>query len=154
MAPDGSPTPASSPRRGARWASQVGTAITTLVRRADHAPTKPGEFRHLWGQAKPSELTDTAETGPDALYEAIEPVLPLGLPFAQVAVSRRWQAWPSLPDLFPASFPGVQTGRDIFVIDMDIERLRTRIADYFNPLLSHEDIARRYPRVDDGHRTV
>ena len=147
VAPDGRPDPSIFSTPGDPVGIQVGTAITTLVRRADHAPTRSVEFRHLWGQAKPSELTETAETGPDALYEAIEPVLPLGLPFAQVAVSRRWQAWPSLPDLFPASFPGVQTGRDVFVIDVDIERLRTRIADYFNPVLSHEDIARRYPRV-------
>ena len=54
---------------------QVGTAITTLVRKADHAPTKTVGFRHLWGQAKREELTATAQAEPDALYDSFEPNL-------------------------------------------------------------------------------
>ena len=46
-------------------------------------------------------------------------MLPLGLPFAEVAVSTEWSNWPSLPDLFPKSFPGVKTSRDSFVVDID-----------------------------------
>ena len=111
---------------------QVGTAITTLIRRANHAPADSVGFRHLWGQGKPAELTQTAETGPDALYEAIQPVLLLGLPFAEVAVSRNWQDCPSLPDLFPVSFPGVKTSRDSFLVDIDLDRLKARVADYFS----------------------
>ena len=42
--------------------------------------------------------------------KGIEPVLPLGLPFVRTAVSADWFDCPTLPDLFPASFPGVQTG--------------------------------------------
>ena len=112
-----------------------------------HAPADSVGFRHLWGQAKPAELSKTAETEPGALYEAIEPVLPLGLPFAKVAVSRGWQDWPSLPELFPTSFPGVKTSRDSFLVDTDLERLKARVADYFNADLSHEEITRRYPTV-------
>ena len=62
-----------------------------------------------------------------------------------MAVSEAWFDWPALPDLFPVSFPGVKTSRDGFLIDVDLDRLKARIADYFNPALSHEDIARRYP---------
>ena len=40
-------------------------------------------FRHLWGQAKREELIETAEKEPGKIYESIEPVLPLGLPFVQ-----------------------------------------------------------------------
>ena len=56
-----------------------------------------------------------------------------------------------LPDLFPASFPGVKTDRDAFLVDVDLDRLRARVADYFNPALSHEDIARHHPRRDEKH---
>ena len=38
------------------------------------------------------------------LYNTIEPVLPLGLPFVQTAVSEGWFDWPALPELFPKSF--------------------------------------------------
>ena len=81
----------------------------------------------------------------DAIYDGIKPLLPLGLPFVRTAVSEEWFDWPALPDLFPVSFPGVKTSRDGFLVDVDLDRLRARIRDYFDPDLSHEEIARRHP---------
>ena len=126
---------------------QLGTAITTLVRKTDHSPSQVVNFRQLWGQAKLEELAKTAEVEPAALYESVEPVMPLGLPFAKTATGAEWFSYPKLPDLFPISFPGVITSRDGFLIDVDLDRLKGRVADYFNPALSHAEIARRYPRV-------
>ena len=60
-------------------------------------------------------------------------------------MSEDWFDWPALPDLFPVSFPGVKTDRDGFLIDVDRRLLEERISDYFNPDVSHEEIARRYP---------
>ena len=144
VAPDGSPDPSIFSTEGDPVGIQVGTAIATLVRKADHAPAAEVGFRHLWGQAKREGLLETAETEPGAIYGGIEPVLPLGLPFVQTAVSEDWFDWPALPDLFPVSYPGVQTKRDSFLVDVDLDRLKERIADYFNPDVSHEEIARRY----------
>ena len=126
---------------------QVGTAIATLIRKAEHTPAESVAFRHLWGQAKLTELTDTSEAAPAGLYGDVEPSLPLGLPFAQVAVNRHWSEWPSLPELFPTSFPGVKTSRDSFLTDVDLDRLEKRVADYFNHDLGHEEITRLYPSV-------
>ena len=145
--PDGRPDPSIFSMPGDPVGIQVGTAIATLVRKADHAPTESVAFRHLWGQAKLTELTSTAEAEPAALYSDVEPSLPLGLPIAQVAVNRSWSEWPSLPDLFPASFPGVKTSRDSFLIDVDLDQLRARVTDYFNANLSHEEIARQHSSV-------
>ena len=128
---------------------RVGTAVATLVRKENHNPARAIAFRHLWGQArfKQKKLLESAEAEPDALYESVKPVLPLGLPFAPVKASADWFDWPALPDLFPVSFQGSETGRDSFLIDMDIDRLKERVKDYFNADLSHEEIARRYPRA-------
>ena len=145
--PDGKPDPSIFSTPGDPVGIQVGTAITTLVRKADHAPAESVGFRHLWGQAKLTELNETAEAEPAALYEAVEPSLPLGLPFAEVAVNRSWSEWPSLPDLFPTSFPGVKTSRDSFLTDVDRDRLEKRVAGYFSNDLSHGEIARLYPSV-------
>ena len=150
--PDGAPDPSIFSMPEDPVGIQVGTAITTLVRKADHSPAETVGFRHLWGQAKREELTATAETEPATLYESIAPVLPLGLPFVAMAVNGDWQHWPSLPELFLRSFPGVTTGRDSFLVDVGLDRLKARIADYFNPDLSHEEIARRYPSVMDSTR--
>ena len=145
VAPDGSPDPSIFSTAGDPVGIQVGTAIATLVRKAEHTPAGEIGFRHLWGQTKPAELITTADTEPGALYAGVKPVLSLGLPFAQTAVSKEWFDWPSLPDLFPASFPGVKTSRDGFLVDVDLDRLKARVGDYFDPTLSHEEIARRYP---------
>ena len=145
--PDGDPDPSIFSSLEDPVGIQVGTAITTLVRKADHAPAETIGFRQLWGQAKRDELTATADAEPDALYEAVEPLLPLGLPFAPIAASDGWSEWPALPDLFPISFPGVKTSRDSFLVDTDLDRLKARLADYFDSELSHEEIVRRHPSV-------
>ena len=145
--PDGTPDPSIFSTPEDPVGIQVGTAITTLVRKADHTTAKAVAFRHLWGQAKREKLAVTAETEPAALYDSFEPNLALGLPFTRMEVNDAWQDWASLPDLFPEYFAGVQTSRDSFLTDIDLERLKVRVADYFNPGLSHEEIARRYPSV-------
>ena len=126
---------------------QVGTAITTLVRKGDHVPARSVGLRHLWGWSKRDELLATSESQPKDLYVGVAPLLSLGLPFANLAVSDGWQGWPALPDLFPTSFPGVKTSRDGFLVDVDLGRLKQRLVDYLDAHLSHEEITRRYPGV-------
>ena len=145
--PEGAPDPSIFSTPEDPVGIQVGTAIATLVRRADHVPAQQVDFRHLWGHSKHSELGETAESAPDDLYGGVAPLLSLGLPFADLAVSDGWQDWPALPDLFPTSFPGVKTSRDGFLVDVDLDRLKQRMADYFDANLGHEEIARRYPGV-------
>ena len=145
--PEGAPDPSIFSTPEDPVGIQVGTAIATLVRKADHAPTQSVGFRHLWGQSKHDELVATSGSQPQDLYAGVAPLLSLGLPFADLAVSDGWQDWPALPDLFPTSFPGVKTSRDGFLVDVDLDRLKQRVSDYFNTDLSHEEITRRYPSV-------
>ena len=145
VAPDGSPDPSIFSTEGDPVGIQVGTAIATLVRKSQHAPVESDEFRHLWGKSKPKELIDTAETKPEALYDRIEPVLGLGLPYLPAAVSKEWFDWPALTDLFQVSFSSIKTNRDTFLIDIDRARLDARITQYFDPSFSHSEIAQRYP---------
>ena len=156
--PEGTPDPSIFSTSEDPVGIQVGTAIATLVRKVDHAPprwcarltTRRPQyvgFRHLWGQSKHDELVATSESQPKDLYAGVAPLLHLGLPFADLAVSDGWQDWPALPDLFPTSFPGVKTSRDGFLVDVDLDRLKQRVADYFDADVSREEITRRYPVV-------
>ena len=145
VAPDGSPDPSIFSTESNPVGIQVGTAVTTLVRKGEHAPAPEVRFRHLWGRAKRRELLETADAEPDALYDGVEPSVPLGMPFLRTAVDERWFDWPALPDLFPVRFHGVLTNRDAFLVDVDLDRLRGRVGDYFDSDLSHEEIERRYP---------
>ena len=64
IAPDGSPDPSIFSTESDPVGIQVGTAITTLVRKADHAPADTVGFRHLWGQAKPEALLESSNAEP------------------------------------------------------------------------------------------
>ena len=145
--PDGKPDPSIFSTTGDPVGIQVGTAIATLIRKADHVPAESVGFRNLWGQAKPKELTDSEEAEAAGLYEPVEPSLRLGLPFAEVVANPDWNDWPSLPDLFSVSFPGVKTSRDSFLTDIDVDRLKQRVNDYFNAELTHGEIASLHPSV-------
>ena len=143
--PDGKPDPSIFSTPEDPVGIQVGTAIATLVRKAEHVPAATINFRHLWGQAKREELTATAEAETATLYGTVDPILPLGLPFNPTQITEDWFDWPSLLELFPKSFPGVHSGRDGFLVDIDLNRLRERVYDYFDPELRHDEITRRYP---------
>ena len=143
--PEGDPDPSIFSTPGDPVGIQVGTAIATLVRKSDHKLTEKIGFRNLWGTTKRADLTVTAEASPSELYDSVAPSLPLGLPFAGMVVNDDWADWPALPELFPISFPGVQSKRDAFLIDIDLDKLRGRLNDYFDPSVTNGEIARKYP---------
>ena len=128
--PDGDPDPSVFSTEEDPVGIQVGTAITTLVRKREHLPVRGVEFRNLWGVGKRAALLESAGEDARQLYQAVSPVAGLGLPFAPTAVSDDWFTWPSLPDLFPTFFPGVMTSQDSLVVDIDLEPLRERIAEH------------------------
>ena len=153
-APDGRTSETVFALQGQSPGIKVGTSIALLSKSGTSIDTPPdGRIRYRdFHQARADErrraLLDSLDAGAiDVGYSTLEPNLQLGLPFKPTAVSVDWFEWPALPDLFPVSFPGVKTSRDGFLVDTDLDRLQARVGDYFDAALSHEDIARRYPRV-------
>ena len=151
-APDGRTSETVFAIRGQSPGIKIGTAITMLSKSGNqvallgNSPLLYRDFHHARADERRQALLDSIDApGIDSGYSALQPSLPLGLPFKPMAVSDGWFDWPALPDLFPKSFPGVHTGRDRLLVDIDLDRLKERIADYFNPDLSHEEIQRRYP---------
>ena len=153
-APDGRTSETVFAVQGKSPGIKVGTSIT-LAYKSGSGTHRDGQS-HVWyrdfHQAKADErrqalLDSLAANFDDPGYSILEPNLQLGLPFKPAAVSHDWFDWPALPDLFPVSFPGVKTSRDGFLVDTDLDRLRARVREYFDPALSHEDLVRRYPRV-------
>ena len=145
LTPDGAPDPSVFSTDEDPVGIQVGIAIATLVRKTKHSPAKAIGFRDLWGEGKKDLLTDTAEASPETIYDQLVPELSLGLPFAPRMAEERWSKWPSLPDLLPKQFAGVNTNRDGFLVSIERDSLDTRINDYFNPELGDEDVGQRYP---------
>ncbi|MGP0083539.1 MAG: type ISP restriction/modification enzyme [Steroidobacteraceae bacterium] len=145
--PEGMPDPSIFSTEHNREGIQVGTAIATLVRKQDHAASSTIAFRHLWGTAKRQELLDSTDAPPSALYQIVTPSLELGLPYMQTAVGADYHKWPSLPELFPTSFPGVQTKRDNFLTDIDRQSLSARLDRYFDPKMDDVDFFRLCPEA-------
>jgi len=143
--PEGLPDPSIFSTEHNREGIQVGIAIATLVRKEDHAPTSSVAFRQVWGATKRQDLLNSADADPGTIYGAVSPSLELGLPFVCADVSETYHGWPKLTDLFPIYFPGVQTKRDGFLIDIDRERLEKRVAAFFDSRVSDDEMSRLSP---------
>ena len=137
------PSVFSTPRN--REGIQVGTAIALMVRQTHHAPTDTVRFRNLWGSTKLAQLQAEARADSGPSYDLMAPVSSLGLPFLPVGARADYLSWPALTELMPTSFPGVKTSRDDVVVDIDRDRLETRMQRYFDPSVSHEEIRRESP---------
>lgn len=153
LTPDGKPDPSVFSTEFNREGIQVGTAISLLVRKETHTSTNSIHFREWWGTSKQGDLLATVENGMDRPYETLTPSLALGLPFMRLGSSEEYEKWPLLPAIFPASFPGVKTSRDDFLVDIDRDRLAERIGKYFDPETSNAKIEQISPAsMKSGNR--
>ena len=145
LTPEGESDPSIFSTEFNREGIQVGTAIALLTRRKKSRGTESVSFRDLWGKEKRVQLLDEAEKNLARGYKELHPALELGLPFQPGAVESNYLSWPLLPELFPASFPGVKTSRDELLVDIGRERLVERIEQYFDPRLTDQDLRALIP---------
>ena len=125
---------------------EVGTAVSVLCRSSNSDDRSDLFYREFWGVEKRTELLQTAELSGAEGYENLNPPPELGNPFMPRTTGDDYLEWPTLPELFPKSYPGVKTSRDSVVIDTEREHLIDRMQEYFDPDISDEEIAERYPR--------
>ena len=138
-APDGRTSETVFAIQGQSPGIRIGTAITLLSKSgADSEANTYGrllyrDFHEARAEERRAALLDSLDApSMDSGHIEIQPVLDIGLPFKPMAVSPYWSDWPSLPDLFPISFPGVKTSRDSFVVDIDLDKLKARIQAHFD----------------------
>ena len=118
---------------------RIGTAITLLSKSGANSEANTygrllyRDFHEARAEERRAALLDSLDApSMDSGHIEIQPVFDIGLPFKPMAVSPDWSEWPSLPDLFPISFPGVKTSRDSLVVDVDLDKLKARIQAYFD----------------------
>lgn len=66
-----------------------------------------------------------------------------------MTLGKNYLDWPTLEELFPASFPGVKTSRDDVVTDIDLSALVSRMKTYFDPSVGNDEIKRQMPGAID-----
>ncbi|MDE2832938.1 MAG: N-6 DNA methylase [Bacteroidota bacterium] len=130
---------------------EVGVAITLLSKVHRSNGSRQAEvFYRSFDQSradnrKAALLRSVQE--PDG-YTAIEPDAESRMVFTPVnSLKAVYQQWPSLIDIFRFRSPGIKTSRDEFLVDIDEDRLRRRVEEYFDPDTSNDEIAQRYPRI-------
>ncbi|MGB4593918.1 MAG: type ISP restriction/modification enzyme [Coriobacteriia bacterium] len=144
LTPEGKPDPSVFSTEKNREGIQVGTAIGLLVKGREHSVTV--EYRDWWGASKRKDLDAAAAELPEG-YVSHEPVLELGLPFRPAEVAEGYLSWPKIPELFPVFYPGVQTKRDEFVVDIDRDVLMKRLYAFADPSVSDEQMRSISPRA-------
>ena len=145
LTPEGESDPSIFSTEFNREGIQVGTAIALLTRREKSHEAKSVSFRNLWGKEKRAQLLDEADKSLKPEYEQLHPTLELGLPFQPSVIETNYLSWPLLPELFPVSFPGVKTSRDEFVVDIDKQRLISRMKQYFDPEIGDTEVRATTP---------
>jgi hypothetical protein len=122
---------------------QPGTAIVTSVKRTG-ARTKPGDtavlYRDFWGPAAvkrqgllASLPAGSPEKGAAPVYELVKPSQENRWRLGPNTVEGGFEAWPSLDELFPINFQGVNHNRGLEggIIDSDRGALEQRLRAYF-----------------------
>jgi hypothetical protein len=150
VTPEGKPDPSVFSTKYNRVGIQVGTAVALLCRNRSYEKSDDIRYREFWGKKKRRELLETAlpkSEENNSRYTILHPKPELGYPFAPRESSSNYLEWPMIPDLFSESFPGVQSKRDDLVVDTDRDRLIKRMRSYFDPEVSHEEMAALCPRA-------
>jgi hypothetical protein len=145
--PDGAPDPSIFSTEANPEGIQVGTAISLLVRKREHAATTAVHYREFWGVNKRQQLVDAMPSGSGPAYKVLQPGLELRLPFTAVIHEPEYLNWPLLVELLPRSFPGVKTSRDDLVVHIERAQLLARMCQYFDPDVPNQRIAEIAPRA-------
>ena len=154
-APDGRTSETIFAITGSSVGIKIGTAISTLVRKAGPRTAPEIQYRDF-KEARASERREAllrSASGRDRPYITLTPNRALGLPFRPRSVESAYTEWPRLPELFPVSFAGIKTSRDSLVVDIDRDRLEARMARYLGATFTDAEIALEpYGAMDDSGR--
>ena len=83
-------------------------------------------------------------------YQHVDSSSALGYPLVPILQNESYLDWPLLPELFMVSFPGVKTSRDDVLVDIDRDRLVSRMETYFDPGHSNAEMELLIPGVMDA----
>lgn len=107
--PEGEQDPSVFSTNRSKMGIEVGTAVSVLCRSSESDDRSDLFYREFWGVEKRGKLLQTAELSGAEGYESLDPPPELGNPFMPRTTGDDYLEWPTLPELFPKSYPGVKT---------------------------------------------
>ncbi|MEO6393378.1 MAG: type ISP restriction/modification enzyme [Pyrinomonadaceae bacterium] len=150
-APDGRTSETVFAVQGTSPGIKVGTSIALLLSRPldQRSPTSQIYYRDM-AQARAADrraslLASVEDADFNSLYVQLDPDIRIGLPLKFRNLAGNYFTWPLLTNILPTSFPGLQTGRDDLLVDIDRDILRERMSRYFDPAITNEEFGRECP---------
>lgn len=130
---------------------QQGVAIGLFVKKKKHNGEKKIFHADLWGLREQKYKKLTTVNLKTVKWKQLQPSSPFYL-FVPRDEKRllRYQAYPSIPEIFPVNSVGIVTARDNFVIDFERKELERRIAQLRESPLEDIFIAKTYDLKDTG----
>jgi predicted helicase len=130
---------------------QQGVAIGLFVKKKKHKGEKKIFHADLWGLRERKYKKLTMVNLKTVKWKPLKPSSPFYL-FVPRDEKRslRYQAYPSIPEIFPVNSVGIVTARDNFVIDFDRKEIERRIAQFRESSLEDIFIAKTYDLKDTG----
>ncbi len=152
-APDGRTSETVFAMEGTSPGIRIGTAISLMLVKENREAAGQAEVLYRdFDQARATErraaLLDSL-VGQELIseYRCIQPVLAIGLPFKPSTTDEAYCTWPLLTEVFPTFSAGVLTCRDDALVDVDRDRLTSRMVQYFDPAVPDGVIARLAPSL-------
>ncbi|MCB1776011.1 MAG: N-6 DNA methylase [Candidatus Competibacteraceae bacterium] len=148
-APDGKTSETVFAMSGNLPGIKIGTQISLLARSSSESNViRYRDLDHARAEERRAALSASIQQEDfNALYTELQPVAAIGFPFKPKLFKADYLTWPRLPELLPASFPGVKTSRDDALVDIDRAVLEQRMRKYFDPNVSDEEIRRIAPAL-------
>ncbi|MFC3862814.1 type ISP restriction/modification enzyme [Deinococcus antarcticus] len=132
---------------------KVGVAVGTFVKLADSPPDTLAQVHYR-------DYEGSGESKRQALLEEATPYEPAFTPSREHRYILKplngedayWD-WPSVDEIFPTRFNGLQASRDEGPVDYDRQALENKMSRYFDSGISNAELANRYPALMmDGAR--
>lgn len=146
--PDGLPDPSIFSTEHSREGIRVGAAIATLVRHdGDHSREASVGFREFWGVQKRRDILASLDDQ-GAGYETVTASPANGYVLRPGLTRVGYAEWTALDTLIEAGpMPGMLEKRGGGLIDIDRDRLRTRMQSYLRPTATFEQACASNPAL-------
>jgi len=142
LTPAGKPDPSVFSSEYNREGIKLGTTIGLMVRKERRGDAPRVFYRDFWGASKRSDLVESLGAehfGAD--YRTPKPTADNRFSFRSVTTSAAFRSWPRLTELAQEELiSGLQEMRRGALIDIDRARLEMRIAQYFDPEVSWQEL--------------
>ncbi|WP_051655030.1 Eco57I restriction-modification methylase domain-containing protein [Deinococcus marmoris] len=140
---------------------RVGVAIGTFVKKAgvkgtEGEPAEPAQvhYREFYGSGAGKRAALTEDETPYA--PAFTPKREHRYVLRPLKGEDAYWDWPTIDDLFPVSFDGINTNLDAHLINIESEQLISKMQRYFDKSVTSEALSESYPGItaDLGYKNL